>query len=129
MRPAFITWMPSQRGTDESVHGAAVPSVSPPWEPPVIATVAARAEGVDELVAALDRHFAHLEASGELGRRRARRLEVRTREVVERSLRRWLRGDGRGELEAALKDVAAGMKTPYNAAAEILARLRGSVRV
>lgn len=99
------------------------------WEPPVLGTVAAKGEGVDDLVTALDRHFSYLESSGELGRRRARRLEVRTRDVVDRAVRRWLAGDGRPELDAQLREVAAGIKTPYDAAAEIVARLQGSVRV
>ncbi|HWO88949.1 MAG TPA: methylmalonyl Co-A mutase-associated GTPase MeaB, partial [Gemmatimonadales bacterium] len=99
------------------------------WEPPVLGTVAAKGEGVDGLVTALDRHFSYLESSGELGRRRARRLEVRTRDVVDRAVRRWLAGEGRAELDAQLREVAAGIKTPYDAAAEIVARLQGSVRV
>src|SRR5439155_561480 len=36
------------------------------WEPPVLATVASKGEGVDELVAALDRHYGHLQQSGKL---------------------------------------------------------------
>src|SRR5205807_2462287 len=36
------------------------------WEPPIVATVAATGEGVDDLWAELERHRAHLEASGAL---------------------------------------------------------------
>src|SRR5207253_1546021 len=36
------------------------------WEPPVLGAVASTGEGVDELVAALDRHYAYLQASGTL---------------------------------------------------------------
>lgn len=98
------------------------------WEPPVVATVASQGKDVDTLVAALDRHFATLSAAGELERRRARRLEQRTREVVERALRRWMWSpDGpKAALDAALADVAAGEASPYGAAERIVRTLTRS---
>ncbi len=98
------------------------------WEPPVVATVALRGTGVAELVAALDRHHATLADGGELERRRARRLEQRTREVVERALRRWMwSAEGpRPALDAALADVAAGQASPYGAAERIVRTLTRS---
>src|SRR5204862_6028094 len=38
------------------------------WTPPVLRTVGTKSEGLDDLMAALDRHFRYLEASGTLGR-------------------------------------------------------------
>jgi len=98
------------------------------WEPPVVTTTAFRDEGVAELVAALDAHFAALEASGELEKRRRRRLEARTREVLERALRRWVWSDAgpRAAVDEALADVAAGRRSPYEAAAGVVERIRGS---
>jgi LAO/AO transport system ATPase len=66
------------------------------WAIPVLKTVAQSGEGLDELVATLDRHAVYLEESGELSRRRQRRMEERTRAVVERELRRlaWEAGPG-----------------------------------
>jgi LAO/AO transport system kinase len=106
--------------------GAAPP---PPWEPPVLATVASENTGVAELVVELERHFAHLEATGTLAGRRKRRLETRTRAVVDRALRRWAWSEAgpRREVEAALRDVAEGRASPYEAAQGIVARLQGSV--
>jgi LAO/AO transport system kinase len=97
------------------------------WEPPVIATVAARDEGVDDVGLALDRHFSFLESSGGLAARRAHRLELRTREVLNRALYRWIWSDSgpKAELAAALADVIAGKRSPYEAAAGIVDRLRG----
>jgi LAO/AO transport system kinase len=98
------------------------------WEPPVVMTIAVREEGVGELAGALDRHFAFLERSGQLAARRSRRLAQRTRDVVDRALQRWVWSDQgpRAALEAALGDVAAGRRSPYEAAAAVLARIRGS---
>ena len=43
------------------------------WRPPIVKTVAARAEGIDDVVAALDKHRAWLEETGEFTRRRQAR--------------------------------------------------------
>ena len=39
------------------------------WRPPIVKTVASKGEGLDEVVAEIDRHRAWLESSGELDRR------------------------------------------------------------
>ncbi len=96
------------------------------WEPPVSLTVAFRDEGVADLAAALDRHYDAIEGSGELAVRRRQRLERRMREVVDRALQRWIwseRGP-RIAVEEALADVTAGRRSPYEAAAEIVERVR-----
>jgi LAO/AO transport system kinase len=96
------------------------------WEPPVVVTAAVRDEGVAELVETLDRHFAYLEATGELAARRQRRLELRTREVLERALRRWVWSDAgpKAAVDEALADVIAGRRSPYEAAAGVVERIR-----
>jgi LAO/AO transport system kinase len=60
-----------------------------PWEPPVLTTVAAAGEGIDELVAAIDRHRDWAAASGELQQRRSRRLVAEVEAIVaERAVER-----------------------------------------
>lgn len=99
------------------------------WEPPVLATVASTGEGIDTLVAALDRHHDHLAASGKLTERRKRRLAARTRAVVDRAIRQWVREETRAEelLARRLPEVADGGRSPYDVAAEILDQLRSGV--
>jgi len=95
------------------------------WEPPVLLTVAPRGEGVEEVVAAIERHAAYLEETGELVERRRRRLEHLAREVVERAVRRRL-WDGRGAgavLEQGLARVLRGETTPYALAEEVVTAL------
>jgi LAO/AO transport system kinase len=120
----------TDRGQTPSHQGAAKTTVvgESVWEPPVVATVASQGTGVAELVATLDRHHATLAEGGELERRRARRLEQRTREVVERALRRWMwSAEGpKPALDAALAEVAAGQASPYGAAERIVRTLTRS---
>jgi LAO/AO transport system kinase len=114
--------LPDGRGQGRSESDGA-------WEPPVLATVAVKGEGVDAVVGALDRHHAYLEASGRLEARRRERLADRTRGAVERSLRQWLWTETPAAelLAQRLDDVTAGRRSPYDVAAEILDQVRTGV--
>jgi LAO/AO transport system kinase len=52
------------------------------WEPPVLTTVGASGEGIDELVDAVERHHQRLEQTGELERRRTERLRAEVEAIV-----------------------------------------------
>jgi LAO/AO transport system kinase len=119
---------PARRPGARGEPGRAVAAGGPVWEPPVVATVAVKDEGIAELVTALDRHFEAQQGSGELERQRRRRLEQRTREVVDRALRRWMWSapGPRPVLEAALAAVAAGRESPYGAAERVVQTLTRS---
>ncbi|MGH7606595.1 MAG: methylmalonyl Co-A mutase-associated GTPase MeaB, partial [Gemmatimonadales bacterium] len=99
------------------MDGAAGRPVRPPgeWQPPVLMTVASTGQGVVELVAALDRHRAHLAATGALAQRRRGRLEARTRAVVNRAIRQWVWEETRAEelLAERIGEVTAGRRSPY----------------
>ena len=101
------------------------------WVPPVVLTSAARGEGVDELLAALEAHNQWLLATGALEQRRRRRTLDSTRDVVERAVRRWFWRDTSAEatVEAKLDDIMAGRISPYEVAAELIDRLRQEERV
>jgi LAO/AO transport system kinase len=94
------------------------------WTPPVLATVAAKGEGVSELSAALDRHFEYLQRSGGLRGRRRQRLRERVVDAAERQLRARLWDDGAVNewLESQLDALEAGGLTPFAAAEALLAR-------
>jgi LAO/AO transport system kinase len=92
------------------------------WTPPVVRTSAQRAEGMDELWDAMDRHRAHLEETGQLEQKRRGRL---LREVEGLASER-LRGGVRDALarDAELADeVAARTTDPYRAADILIERL------
>ena len=119
---------------DGQMDGGAVknrPSAHQPispseWEPPVLTTVASKSEGIDGLVSALDQHRDFLERTGKLEERRKRRLAARTRAVVNRAIRQWVwdETDAEALLARRLDDVAAGRRSPYDVAAEVLQQVR-----
>jgi len=92
------------------------------WDPQIVKTVATTGEGVDEVVSALDAHFEHLTASGELERRRVRRAREEIEAIAVTSLReRWGDVHARTELDVLAEKVVAGATDPYAAADELLA--------
>ncbi len=111
------------------------PTARPPdrltWEPTVLLTVAAKGDGVAELVEALDRRHAWLAASGTLDARRRQRLLDRTREVVERATRRWIWDETRAEerITERLDEIVAGRLSPYEVATEVLDGLKQGERI
>jgi len=119
-------------GRADSVASSVRPSASPPvrlaeaWDPPVIATVASRGDGVAELAQAVDRHYGYLEARGLLVERRRRQLAQRTRAALERAVQHWISEATRAEelLQRRLDDVADGRRSPYEVAAEILDQVK-----
>jgi LAO/AO transport system kinase len=102
-----------------------------PWEHPVVLTVAAKGEGIDQVIAALDRHHEWLARSGTLEQRRRRRLLERTREVVDRVARRWMWGETQAEqvITDRLDQVVDGRLSPYDVATEVLDGLKQGARL
>ena len=106
-------------------------TVLPAWEAPVILTTATTGEGIGTLADALERHHAWMEQHGELAARRRQRFAARTREVVDRTMHRWVWGETRAEelLTERIDEVALGRLSPYELAAEIVAGLKDGARV
>jgi LAO/AO transport system kinase len=91
------------------------------WKPPIVKTVAAKGEGVDEVAAEIDRHVTHLRESGELAARRERRARDEIEAIAVKSLReQWGDVHGRSELDDLATAVVAGETDPYAAADELL---------
>jgi LAO/AO transport system kinase len=91
------------------------------WKPPVIKTVAARAEGIDNVVTALEKHRAWMEGSGELRRRRLARASGEIEAIAVTALRERM-GDlhGAKAMEKLADDVVAGTLDPYAAADRLI---------
>jgi LAO/AO transport system ATPase len=94
------------------------------WRPPIVKTVAARAEGIDDLVATIEKHRDWMQRHGELEHRRAARAASEIESIALAQVR--LRFDdvhGSAALDAAAVRVVAGETDPYTAADELVASL------
>src|SRR6476620_1632962 len=100
------------------------------WTPPVLRAVATKQEGIDELVAALDGHFAYLEESGQLHARRRERMRERVMDVVEQKVRGrlWKDTGTMSWLEQQLSSVEEGRSTPFSVADQLLRQSAELVR-
>jgi len=94
------------------------------WTPPVLRTVAAKGEGIGELITALDRHLHYLEGSGELRRRRRQRLREQVIDVTEHRVRQrlWRDAETNAFLDSKLTVMESGAATPFTVADELLSR-------
>jgi LAO/AO transport system kinase len=94
------------------------------WRPPIVKTIAAKGEGLDEVVAEIGRHAEWLRSTGELAARRTRRARDEIEAIAVTALRqRWGDVHGRSELDELAAAVAAGESDPYAAAETLLAEL------
>jgi len=96
------------------------------WEPPIARTVGVTGEGIDELAAGVDRHRAHLEASGgkairEAARARASFVAILRERLLAGALAR-LEAE-MGHLDEVARRIAAREADPYRLAEELASRL------
>ena len=90
------------------------------WKPEIVKTVASKGEGVDDVVAALEKHREHLSSTGELERRRLRRARDEIEAIAVTALREQWRGvHENAALDELAAEVIAGESDPY-AAADLL---------
>jgi LAO/AO transport system kinase len=98
------------------------PGAPKQWKPPIIATSAARQEGIDKLWEAVLAHRHHLESSGRQEELARQRLEDETAEVAAEIARGRVRRALAEDPTLADRLLAEG--TPYGTAEEILDRKR-----
>ncbi|CAM5256371.1 methylmalonyl Co-A mutase-associated GTPase MeaB [Streptomyces tanashiensis] len=97
------------------------------WRPPIVKTVAARGEGIDEVVEALEKHRAWMEEHGVLAERRRARAAREVETIAVTALRERI-GDLHGDrrLDALAERIVAGALDPYAASDELVASLTGN---
>ncbi len=94
------------------------------WRIPVRRTVAARGEGMDELLTAVDAHRRWLDVSGERERRRLARAGAEIQAIALERIRAQIDDiRGAGGIPALAKRVLAGDLDPYGAADELAAQM------
>ena len=94
------------------------------WVPPIVTAEAARGVGIEEIVAKLDEHRAHIEAEGTLAERRRRNLRAEVIALATGRMRRRLEADVDADpaFGGLLDEVVARRLDPASAATELLER-------
>ncbi|HKO55207.1 MAG TPA: methylmalonyl Co-A mutase-associated GTPase MeaB [Thermoanaerobaculia bacterium] len=96
------------------------------WVPPIVKTVASKSEGIDDLEAAIIKHYDYLASSGELDRRNRERVRIRIEtHLKEKFMDRLIGGTmSRADYESLLEDVLRKRNNPHDAAEGVLGRVR-----
>jgi LAO/AO transport system kinase len=98
----------------------------PSWRAPVVRTVAASGQGIDDLVAALDEHHAWMADHERLAEGSLRRARAEIEAIALADLRARIRDlSGSAALGGLAGRVVAGELDPFAAADEVVASVRG----
>jgi LAO/AO transport system kinase len=92
------------------------------WTPPVLLTSVSGSQGLNELLDAIERHRAYLDASGKLLDRRRQRVRHEVLDIVAERAREQARTalDGQGAVARRLRESHNGSLDPYALASELL---------
>jgi LAO/AO transport system ATPase len=94
------------------------------WRPPIVKTVAARSEGVDDVLAAIEKHRGWMDEHGELTRRRRARAAAEIEAIALGTVKQRLADvHGSAALDEAAARVVAGDTDPYSAAERLVESL------
>jgi LAO/AO transport system ATPase len=100
------------------------------WRPPIVKTVAARSEGVDDVLAAIEKHRGWMDEHGELTRRRRARAAAEIEAIALGTVKQRLADvHGSAALDEAAARVVAGDTDPYSAAEQLVESLGTSPRL
>jgi LAO/AO transport system kinase len=99
-----------------------------PWAPPILKTVAKSAEGIPELVDAIDEHQAHLRSDAHAEDERRRHVRGQVIALARAALHRQAleAAEASGALAALIDEVAARERDPRSAALALLDAVRTS---
>jgi len=98
------------------------------WRPEIVSTVASRGEGIEELLAAVDKHAAWTERSGDRRRRALVRAAAEVEAIAVASMReRFEELHGSASLQRLAERVVVGELDPYAAADTLLDRTAGEI--
>lgn len=94
---------------------------NPDWDVYVVPTVATNAEGIEDVVAAIQKHSDYLNNEGRLAAKRSKRLEVRIRNIVDELIQSSLWNAERlSYLMDSIARIEEGKTSPYDVATTIL---------
>jgi LAO/AO transport system kinase len=94
------------------------------WRPPVVPTSSLEGQGIDAVVAAIDRHLAHLRDSGEMELRHTRIAERRLLKAAEEILRDRFERQRSGRIRALIDRMLERTLSPHAAATRLINELQ-----
>ncbi len=95
---------------------------NPDWRPPIKQTVASQDQGVVELFATINEHYAHLESTGQLAERRKERTKNELLAMLKADIGRYVlrKITENGQFDALISEIESRKNDPYTIVANLL---------
>nr|WP_231040363.1 methylmalonyl Co-A mutase-associated GTPase MeaB [Pectinatus frisingensis] len=95
------------------------------WRPPIQKVIANQGEGINELIALIDKHYTHIKETGLLVRRRHERIRTELLELLKSSIGSYITRNivDSGRLDNYLSDIELRKNDPYTIVRELLNEL------
>lgn len=92
------------------------------WRPPIMKCVGNQNIGVKELVAKFEEHRSHIEANGELAKRRTDRVQNELLDLLSSRIESYVRGKivDNGKIETMVENIKSRTTDPYTVVADIM---------
>ena len=92
------------------------------WRPPITKVVASQNEGIDELIASVEKHRAYIEGNGELAKRRTKRTKDEMLDILNSSINAKIKQEivENGRLDSFVDDIKNHKTDPYTVVGNLL---------
>lgn len=93
------------------------------WRPPISKVVASRGEGIDLLLADVEKHRTYIEGNGELNRRRTKRAKDELLDILSAGLEKRIKQHTEGRMDGFVESLKNRETDPYSLVAEIMGEM------
>lgn len=95
------------------------------WRPPIQQVIANQGEGIDKLIALIDKHHAHIKENGVLAKRRHERTKSELLELLRSSLGDYVMKQivDTGKLDGFMQEISEHRNDPYTIVHQVISKL------
>ena len=93
------------------------------WRPPISKVVASRGEGIDLLLADVEKHRSYIEGNGELNRRRTKRAKDELLDILSAGLEKRIKEHTEGRMDGFVESLKNRETDPYSLVADLMGEM------
>ena len=93
------------------------------WRPPISKVVASRGEGIDLLLADVEKHRSYIESNGELNRRRTKRAKDELLDILSAGIERRIKEHTEGRMDGFVESLKKRETDPYSLVSDLMSEM------
>jgi LAO/AO transport system kinase len=93
------------------------------WRPPISKVVASRGEGIDLLLADVEKHRSYIEGNGELNRRRTKRAKDELLDILSAGIERRIKEHTEGRMDGFVESLKKRETDPYSLVSDLMGEM------